>query len=89
MKSDPTIWLTHDWISHRLLIIPGLPLLQQNCRNCGRDFVEEWSTGERYAVYISVFRFERLSDEVTSRWLTDRCPAKRLAEDDADRETRF
>jgi hypothetical protein len=37
----------------------------------------------------SVFAFHPLSDEVTSRWLSETCPGERLKKDDADRVTRF
>jgi hypothetical protein len=33
--------------------------------------------------------FYRLSDEVTARWLSEKCPAERLIADEADRHIRF
>ena len=82
-------WTTHDWISRRLALAPGQPLIQRVCTDCARAFVDECSTGERYAVHVSIFKVHRLSDEVTSRWLSEQCPAKALAGDEADRRTRF
>ena len=88
MKPNRSAWDTHDWTSRRFEISPGLPVVQQDCRNCRRTFVDEFSTGARYAVYVSVFIFHRLSDEVTARWLSEDCPTKRLYADAADRQTR-
>src|SRR6266478_4514031 len=82
-------WTTHYWISRRLGLAPGQPLIQRVCNDCARAFVDECSTGERYAVHVSIFRVHRLSDEVTSRWLSEQCPAQRLIGDEADRRTRF
>ena len=80
---------THDWINRRLEPAPGERLFQQVCHECGRGFVEECSTGNQYAVHVSIFKLHRLSDEVTSRWLSEKCPATRLRSDDTDRQTRF
>lgn len=82
-------WNTHDWISRPLKLVPNEPLIQQGCRECDRAFVDECLTGDRYAVHVSVFKFHRLSDEVTSRWLSEKCPAQRTLADEADRQTRF
>jgi hypothetical protein len=82
-------WTTHCWIGRRLALGPGEPLIQHVCNDCGRAFVDECSTGERYAVHVSIFKVHRLSDEVTSRWLSEQCPAQALAGDEADRRTRF
>ena len=46
----------------RIEIEPGKPLVQRHCSRCRRDFVEDPATGERYAVYVSVFRFRKLPD---------------------------
>jgi len=81
-------WTTHCWIGRRLGLAPGQPLIQRVCTDCGRAFVDECSTGERYAVHVSIFKVHRLSDEVTSKWLSERCPAHHLAGDEADRQTR-
>ena len=82
-------WTTHCWIGRRLGMAPGQPLIQRVCTDCGRAFVDECSTGERYAVHVSIFKLHRLSDEVTSRWLSQQCPAQHLAADEADRQTRY
>jgi len=42
----------------------------------------------RYAVHIGLQTFERLSDEVTIRWLATSCPDKRLDADYQDLVTR-
>src|SRR4029077_17924543 len=82
-------WNTHCLISRRLGLAPGQPLIQRVCNDCARAFVDECATGERYAVHVSIFKIHRLSDEVTSRWLTEQCPAQPLIGDEADRRTRF
>ncbi len=89
METNFSSWNTHVWTTHRLELVPGEPLIQQGCHACGRDFVDECSMGERYAVHVSVFKFHRLSDEVTSRWLSEKCPGEPLMADEADRKTRF
>jgi len=82
-------WNTHCLTSRRLVLAPGQPLIQRVCNDCARAFVDECATGERYAVHVSIFKLHRLSDEVTSRWLSETCPAQRVAGDEADRQTRF
>jgi hypothetical protein len=89
VEKNLTAWDTHDLISQPLELDLGLPLDQLVCLTCGRDFIEECSTGKRYGVRISMFKVDRLSDEVTSRWLSEMCPGERLMADDADRRTRF
>jgi hypothetical protein len=56
----------------------GKPLIQHRCSRCKRDFVEDASTGERYAVYVSVFSFRRLPDPVSRQWLGEPCPGAPL-----------
>ena len=82
-------WTSHCWIGRRLALGPGQPLIQHVCNDCGRAFVDDCSTGERYAVHVSIFKVHRLSDEVTARWLSKQCPAQHLAADEADRQTRY
>jgi hypothetical protein len=89
VKTDFSNWNTHHWNNSRVEVVPGQPLIQQVCRECGRGFVDEFSTDKRYAVHVSVFVFHRLSDKVTSRWLSEKCPGERLKGDEADRQTRF
>ena len=89
METNLSAWNTHDWSISRLELVPSQPIIHQVCHECRRGFVEEFSTGERYAVHASIFRFYRLSDEVTARWLSEKCPAERLIADEADRHIRF
>jgi hypothetical protein len=81
-------WTTHCWIGRRLVLAPGQPLIQRVCRDCGRAFVDDCSTSDRYAVHVSIFKIHRLSDEVTSRWRSEQCPAQHVGGDEADRQTR-
>lgn len=89
MKMNFSSWNTHDWTSRNLELVPGHLLVEQACRACGRAFIDERSTGERYAVHISISVLNRLSDEVTANWLSENCPAQRVIADEADRQTRF
>ncbi len=89
MGRNLTAWDTHDWTSRGLEALPHQRIVHRVCGACGRGFFDQFPSGERYAVYDSVFRFHRLSDEVTSRWLSDQCPAERLVADEEDRRTRF
>jgi hypothetical protein len=89
MEPDPSAWKTHDWSISRFGLVSGPPLIHQVCCKCRRSFVEECSTGERYAVHASLFKFHRLSDEVTARWLSEDCPAERLMADETDRQNRL
>ena len=88
MEQNRSAWDKHDWSGRRLEIIPGLPVIQQDCHKCGRTFVDEFSTGARYGVHASIFNLHGLSDAVTARWLSEHCPTERLAADAADRQTR-
>ena len=69
---DRDVWNSHQWSSARgrqIEIEPGKSLIQHRCTRCKRDFVEDASTGERHAVYVSVFSFRRLPDPVSKQWL--------------------
>ena len=89
MELNSSFFKTHDWIGRRLKLAPGEALIQMGCRECGREFVDECASGERFAVHVSIFKLHRLSAEVTARWLSQNCPGERLMADDADRQTRF
>ena len=78
------IWNSHQWSTHRgrrVEIDPGKPLIQHHCSRCQRDFVEDAPTGERYAVFVSVFNFRRLPEVITKRWLGELCPGAPLPQD--------
>jgi hypothetical protein len=83
-------WLSHKWTSARgrSLAIAGKSLRHFKCRHCRRDFVQVTGSGERYAVHVSMFDFERLADRVTDRWLKQPCPHTAPRSDDNDRLTR-
>ena len=49
----------------------GVPVVQQVCTICGRSLVTEELTGGRYAVHVGIENVERLSDEVSARWLSE------------------
>jgi hypothetical protein len=83
-------WLSHKWTSARgrSLAIAGKSLRHFKCRHCRRDFVQVSGSGERYAVHVSMFDFERLADRVTDRWLKQPCLHTAPRSDDNDRLTR-
>ena len=81
MNSDA--WNSHQWSSpkpRQVEIESDKPLRQYHCSRCGRDFVESLS-GERWAVYVSVFSFRRLPDQISARWLGEMCPGELMAFD--------
>lgn len=82
--SKENTWRTHRWMT-RQIEIDGRNLFLLSCAQCGRDFIEDLCSKERYAVHLSIFRTERLIDRVTEQWCRETCPGKRLKPDDADR----
>ena len=81
---DSDVWNSHQWSStkgRRIEVDPGKPLVHHQCSRCHRDFVEDRSTGERYAAYVSSFRLRRLPDLITRQWLGELCPGAPLAYD--------
>ena len=87
MEINP--WNSHEWITRNLEIDPGRPLVHRTCAQCGRDFVDDLSSIERYAASVSSLRFIRLANEVNARWLQQPCPHTNLRTDDDDRKTRY
>jgi hypothetical protein len=83
-------WSSHAWVppQGRALEIEGHNVVHFRCEFCKRDFVEELASGERYAVEVRNFGFERLAEEVTGRWLRTRCPKNPAVGDEDDRCTR-
>jgi hypothetical protein len=84
-------WASHNWISldGRVLEIAGRTLRHYTCASCGRAFVEEIESRLPYAVHVGLADFDRLSDNVTYRWITTNCPGKIPPSDEEDRRTRF
>jgi hypothetical protein len=85
------VWDTHRWMGSsngRSVKIYDKPHQHLFCVTCGRNFITDTVSGERYAVYVGAMQFYRLADEVTERWCREKCPAQRLSSDDADNETR-
>jgi hypothetical protein len=78
------VWNSHQWSNPQgrsVEIEPGKQLVQHHCMRCRRDFVEDPPTGERYAVYVSVFQFRKLPDLITRQWLSELCPGAPLPYD--------
>ena len=78
---DRGVWDSHNWSKRRVEIEPGKPVIQHHCSRCARDFVEDTPTGERFAVYVSVFRFRKLPEPITKQWLAELCPGAPLPYD--------
>jgi hypothetical protein len=92
MEGNDESWNRHQWSQpkpRRVEIESNKPLLQRHCICCGRDFVTDPSSGNTFAVLVSVTSFHRLAEEVTARWLKESCPGKRLQSDDTDRERKI
>ena len=69
-------WNSHQWSSQKPRLVeiePDKIFRQFHCSRCGRDFIESPS-GERRAVHVSVFSFQRLPDTITTQWLGELCP---------------
>jgi len=81
---------SHTWLSgerfHRVAQ-DGYEILHRQCRDCGRDFALFGSSAWE-AVYVGLFKIERLAEAVTSRWTSEKCPKQRLVSDASDRMTR-
>jgi len=86
MQAERDSWNSHEWYNRRLEIEPGKPQMQRYCIRCGRNFVDDLWSDERYAAHAAIFHFNRLSDEVTARWLMEPCPGEQLPSDDEDRK---
>jgi hypothetical protein len=85
---DRDVFNSHKWSSaqgRRVEIDSGQPVIQHHCSRCRRDFIEDLSSGERYAVYVSAFRFRKLPDLITKQWLSELCPGAPLPYDIAVR----
>jgi len=77
-------WNSHNWSDgkgRKVEIEPDKTLIQHHCSRCRRDFVEDPPSGERYAVYVSVFNFRRLPELITKRWIVELCPGAPLPQD--------
>jgi hypothetical protein len=85
-------WNGHKWVEpngRHLDVAPDDSAVQYHCARCAREFLVLESSGRRLAVYASVISFYQLTDDVTERWLQQRCPGERLARDDEDRGRRI
>jgi hypothetical protein len=80
-------WSAHKCIpaEGRLVQIRGRAFKHCRCEECSRDFVEDVESGDQYAVNPSTFDFDRLADDVNTRWLSEPCPKKVLESDNQDR----
>jgi hypothetical protein len=71
MATEIIAWKSHVWSNGIMDLQSDVPVVQQVCTICGRSFVTEELTGGRYAVHVGIENVERLSDEVSARWLSE------------------
>ena len=76
-----SVWSSHYWQTREIEKGVYEGVIHHHCSRCLRDFVDEPVTGERYAVYVGVFRFEKLPELTTARWLRELCPGAPMIED--------
>jgi hypothetical protein len=69
-------WTSHHWQTREIVNDVYQGVIHHHCSRCVRDFVDDPSTGERYAVHVAVFRFEKLSELTTAQWLREFCPGQ-------------
>jgi hypothetical protein len=80
-------WHGHGWIEPKARIVKvatGYSAMQRRCARCHRDFIT--TPGGHRAVFVSIFSFFPLDEEVTERWVNLPCPGRRLSSDDDDRK---
>ena len=70
----------HTW-SHREVHFKGRTYCHRHCQNCGRDFAMQKGAEEWTAVYVGIFDFAPLEQDVNFRWLSEPCPGHRMPED--------
>jgi hypothetical protein len=78
---DRDAWKSHKWLSAQgrpIEIEPGKPVIQRRCSRCRREFIEDPSSAERCAVYVSVFSFRKLPEPISKQWLAELCPGAPL-----------
>ena len=78
-------WNSHYWHTRRVENASDHGVIHHHCSRCSRDFIDDPSTGKRFAVYVAVFRFEKLPELITTRWLDELCPGEPQAQDIAAR----
>jgi hypothetical protein len=84
MAANTLAWTSHEWVTRAVDLELNLAATQYFCRRCWRHFIKEDVSGALYAVHVGMTRFDRLSDEVTMRWLSDSCPGERVEADFVD-----
>jgi hypothetical protein len=89
MAANPSAWNTHVWEIRQVEVKPGVQAVQRTCQHCSRHFIDESASGAKYAVHIGMLQFDRLSEEVTERWLAQACPGRLLDSDFADLGNRY
>lgn len=88
MNLDENSSNSHCWLQRtprRVEIQGGKRIFQRRCVRCARDFIADESDSH-FAVFVSAISFYKLADEVTARWLVEKCAGQRLSSDDDDRK---
>ena len=91
MNLNEISWSSHQWLERtprRVEVQQGKQIFQRRCVRCARDFITDES-GNHFAVFVSAMSFYKLADEVTARWLAEKCAGQRLSGDDEDRSRRI
>jgi len=89
MAANSSAWNTHVWEIRQVEVQLGVQAVQRTCQHCSRHFIDEHTSGARYAVHVGMIQFDRLSDEVTDRWLAQPCPGRPLDNDFVDWGNRY
>jgi hypothetical protein len=84
-----TAWNSHDWEIRPIEVPPNVAADQHTCRKCARHFIREKPSGSSYAIHIGLHQFDRLSELVTTRWLSEPCAGEISTRDIEDQQTRF
>ena len=83
-------WASHKWSSphgRRIEIEPGKPLVQHYCSRCKRDFAEDPSSGERYAVLrvsVQLSETPRSDYQTVARGTVSRRPTPQMTSKSAE-----
>jgi hypothetical protein len=88
MAATPA-WNSHEWDIRQVELPSDVIADQHTCRKCARHFIREKPSGSSYAIHIGLQQFDRLSEEVTSRWLSEPCAGEISTRDIEDQRTRF
>ena len=78
---------THIWLDRnpRQFKQEGKTIILRQCSLCRRDFAQGLDGSDWRSVYVAIFKVELLANAASERWLNEKCPGKRLPDDDVAR----